>query len=130
MNYMLTNTKYLCKFFAGFLFGLVKLSYLQNKRVIEYSHTVTATSGCVWKMSFLRNLIRAVVLVCAKKQMLRVYAKAIIALVANKEPFGDFSSIKRIRKSMSIKLFSVLGATGSNGSIAIGIDAASPVPAA
>jgi len=129
MNYMLTNAKYLCKFFAGFLFGLVKLSYLQNGRVIEYSHTMTATSGGVWKMSFFRNLIRAVVLVCANKEMVGVYAKAIIALVANKKSFWDFSDVKRIRKAMSKKLFSVVSASSPSGSITMRADAPFPVPA-
>ena len=128
MNYMLTNAKHLGKFFASFLLGLVKLSNLQNGRVVEYSHAMTTALANIRKVSSLRNFVSAVVLVCAKKQMVGVYAKAIIALVTNQKSLWDFSNVKRIRKAMSKKLLSVVSAPSSCGSITFEVGATFPVP--
>lgn len=129
MNYMFTNAKHLGKFFASFLFGLVELSNLQNGRVVEYGHAMTTAPANTRKVSSFRDFVGAVVLVCAKNQMVGVYTKAIIALVTNQKSIRDFSNIKRIRKSMSKKLLSAVSASSSSGSIAMRIGAAFPVPA-
>jgi len=130
VNYMTTNAKHLAKFFASFLLGLVKFSNLQNIGLCKYGIMMATASGKMWgSMSSLCNFVSAVVLMCAKKQMVGVYAKAIIALVTNKESFWDFSNVKRIRKAMSKKLLSVVSASSSSGSITMRIGATFPAPA-
>jgi hypothetical protein len=129
VNYMLTNIKHLGKFLAGFLLGSVKLSNLQNRRLVEYSHAMTTASTNAGKMSSFVNFVVAVILVCAKKQMVGIDALAIIAGVTNKKPFGDFSNIKSIRKTMSKKLLSVVGSSSPCGSITTLTGSPAPVPA-
>ena len=130
MNYMTTNAKHFAKLLARFLLSPVKLSNPQNRRLVEYSIMMDTASAKTWgAMSSLINFVVAVILMSAKKQMVGVDALAIIAGVTNKNPFGDFSDIKSIRKAMSIKLLSAMSSSSPYGSIAIRIGSSMPAPA-
>lgn len=130
VNYMTTNAKHFAKFLARFLLSPVKLSNPQNRRLVEYSIVMDAASAKPrGAMSSLINFVIAVILMSAKKQMVGVDALAIIAGVANKSPFGDFSNIKSIRKAMSIKLLSAMSSSSSYGSVTIAIGSSMPAPA-
>jgi hypothetical protein len=129
VNYMTTNAKHFAKFFARFLLSPVKLSNLQNRGLVEYSIMMDAASTKTGgAMPSFVNFVVAVVLMSAKKQMFGIDALAIIAGVANKKPFGDFSNIKSIRKAMGKKLFPVVGSSSPCGSITTLISSPVPVP--
>lgn len=129
VNYMTTNAKHFAKLFARFLLSSVKLSNLQNGRLVEYSIMMgTASAKARGAMSSFVHFIGAVVLMSAKKQMVGIDALAIIAGVTNKESFRDFPNVKSIRKTMSKKLLSVMSSSSPCGSITMLIGSPMPVP--
>jgi hypothetical protein len=104
---------------------LIGRSNIQNLLRVK-TRVINVYSPDVVVSSFRRSINR-IVSVCSQKQMLWIYARRIVALVKNKNPFGDGSEMQDPRSAVRSSLF--LGFGVIRESISKSIMAASPQPA-
>jgi hypothetical protein len=77
-----------------------------------------------WRSALARAIL-AILFLCSRPQMIRVYAAGIIASMANAQTFGDFALVELVANAMG----AVALVTYANGAVTVSLFMRCPLPA-